>query len=232
VIAEGLAVLSLAAPPPAPVRLPARAPAPLVCIDPGHSANGANLETEPIGPGSRRRKIKDGGGASGEAAVVLKIGKKLRTVLGNRGLRVAMTRTTGDFTIGAGGNVDRAKFCNRRHAALMLRIHADGSTSSATHGVSTLVPAWHRRWTADVHGRSKRAGKAVHRAVRTATGAANRGIVERSDLTGFNWANVPVILVETGFMTNPTERARLRNPNYQWRVARGLANGTERFLGR
>jgi N-acetylmuramoyl-L-alanine amidase len=72
----------------------------------------------------------------------------------------------------------------------------------------------------------------VHRALLAATGAANRGIVTRGDLTGFNWANVPVILVETGFMTNPAERARLRNPNYQWRVARGIANGTERFLGR
>jgi N-acetylmuramoyl-L-alanine amidase len=176
--------------------------------------------------------VKDGGGASGEAAVVLKIGKKLRTVLGNRGLEVAMTRTTGDFTVGAGGNVDRAKFCNRRHARLMIRVHADGSTSSSTHGASMLVPAYHRGWTADVYRPSRRAGRAVHRALLAATGAANRGIVTRGDLTGFNWANVPVILVETGFMTNPAERARLRNPNYQWRVARGIANGTERFLGR
>jgi N-acetylmuramoyl-L-alanine amidase len=226
------AVLALALAPPPPRATSVAPPAPLVCIDPGHSANGANLETEPIGPGSSRRKIKDGGGASGEAAVVLQIGLKLRTVLRNRGLRVAMTRTTGDFTIGAGGNVDRAKFCNRREARLMLRIHADGSTSASTHGVSMLVPSYHRRWTADVYRPSKRAGRAVHRALLAATGAANRGIVERSDLTGFNWANVPVILAETGFMTNPTERRKLRRATYQWRVARGLANGTERFLGR
>jgi len=229
-VAEALVALTIVAPPPARVSAAAETP-PLVCIDPGHSANGANLETEPIGPGSRRRKIKDGGGASGEAAVVLRIGRKLRQVLWNRGLRVAMTRTTGDFTVGAGGNVDRAKFCNRRAADLMLRIHADGSASSATHGVSMLVPAYHRGWTDDVYRRSKRAGRAAQRAVLAATGAANRGIVERGDLTGFNWANVPVILVETGFMTNPTERQRLQRPRYQWRVARGLANGAERFLG-
>jgi len=229
-VAEALVALTIVAPPPARVSAAAETP-PLVCIDPGHSANGANLETEPIGPGSRRRKIKDGGGASGEAAVVLRIGRKLRQVLWNRGLRVAMTRTTGDFTVGAGGNVDRAKFCNRRDADLMLRIHADGSTSSATHGVSMLVPAYHRRWTADIYRPSRRAGRLVHRALLAATGAANRGIVARGDLTGFNWANVPVILVETGFMTNSTERRRLRSSGYQWRVARGLANGAERFLG-
>jgi len=94
-----------------------------------------------------------------------------------------------------------------------------------------LVPAYHRRWTADIYRPSRRAGRLVHRALLAATGAANRGIVARGDLTGFNWANVPVILVETGFMTNPTERRRLRSSGYQWRVARGLANGAERFLG-
>jgi len=61
------------------------------------------------------------------------------------------------------------------------------------------------------------------------TGAADRGLVARGDLTGFNWANVPVILVETGFMTNPAERARLESTRYQWKVARGLAAGAAAF---
>ncbi len=203
--------------------------APLVCIDPGHSSR-PNLTTEPIGPGSSTRKIKDGGGTAGEAAVVLKIGKKLRTVLRNRELRVAMTRTGPDFTRGRGGNVDRAKFCNRRAAALMLRIHADGSTSSSTHGASMLVPAFRKGWTGDVYRPSRRAGRLVHRHLLASTGAANRGIVERADMTGFNWANVPVVLAETGFMTNRAERRKLESPAYQWRVARGLANGAEKFV--
>jgi N-acetylmuramoyl-L-alanine amidase len=41
---------------------------------------------------------------------------------------------------------------------------------------------------------------------------------------------VPVILVETGFMSNPTERRKLQSPAYQWRVARGLAAGTAAFV--
>jgi N-acetylmuramoyl-L-alanine amidase len=64
-----------------------------------------------------------------------------------------------------------------------------------------------------------------------ATGAPDRGIVFRSDLTGFNWADVPVILVETGFMSNPAEAARLRSPAYELRVARGLAAGVAAFVG-
>jgi N-acetylmuramoyl-L-alanine amidase len=48
-------------------------------------------------------------------------------------------------------------------------------------------------------------------------------------LTGFNWANVPAILVETGFMTNPRERALLQSSAYEWKVARGLAGGAAAF---
>ena len=206
------------------------AAAALICLDPGHGTPPAvGRQTEPIGPGSRVYKIKDGGGASGEAAVALAIAKKTRTLLLRRGYRVAMTRTGPVFDYGTGGNVARAQFCNRRHAALMLRIHADGSTDSSRHGLTTLYPAYHRGWTDDIYRRSLRAARLVQRATVRATGAANNGIGERSDLTGFNWANVPAILVETGFMSNPTERRRLESGSYQWKIARGFTAGAAAF---
>jgi N-acetylmuramoyl-L-alanine amidase len=160
---------------------------------------------------------------------VLQIARKVHALLAERGYRVAMTRTGPTFTYGNGGNIARAKFCNRRAARLMLRIHADGSTSPAAHGISTLYPAWRRGWTDDVFRPSLRAARIVQAALVRSTRAANRGLARRGDLTGFNWANVPVILVEAGFMTNPTERRRLESAAYQWRVARGLANGAGAF---
>ena len=145
---------------------------------------------------------------------------------------MAITRTGPTIRIGDGnGNVARARFCNRRHAVLMVRIHADGSSDRSLHGVSTLVPAWHHGWTDDIYARSLRAGRAVQNAVVGATGASDRGIVQRSDLTGFNWADVPAILVETGFMTNPVEARRLRSGAYQQRVATGLLRGVAAFVG-
>lgn len=202
-------------------------PAPLVCLDPGH-ARHANLSPEPIGPGSHLLKVKDGGGTAGEAVVALAIAKKTRRLLEGRGFRVAMTRTGPNFTLPGGGNIARARFCNRRRAVLMLRIHADGSTSSVRHGVSTLYPAWHESWTSDVYGRSLRAARIVQRQVVRRTGATSLGLSRRSDLTGFNWANVPVVLVETGFLTNPSERRKLTSRRYQWRVAHGLARAAGR----
>src|SRR5439155_439113 len=89
----------------------------------------------------------------------------------------------------------------------------------------------HRGWTDDIYGRSLRAGRAVQKAVVAATGALDRGIVRRSDLTGFNWANVPAVLVETGFLSNPNDSRLLHTPSYRQRVARGLANGVSAFVG-
>jgi N-acetylmuramoyl-L-alanine amidase len=206
--------------------------APLVCLDPGHGTPPAiGRQLEPIGPGSRELKIKDGGGAPGEARVALAIAFRARRLLLARGYGVAMTRTGPTIHLGNGdGNIARARFCNRRHAALMVRIHADGAADRSLHGVSTLVPAWRRGWTNDIYGRSVRAGRALQKAVIRATGAADRGIVQRTDLTGFNWADVPVVLVESGFLSNPTESRRLKTAAYQQRVAVGLTRGVSAFL--
>jgi N-acetylmuramoyl-L-alanine amidase len=204
-------------------------PTPLICLDPGHgTAPAVGRQTEPIGPGSPIRKIKDGGGAPGEAPVALAIALRTRALLQRDGYRVAMTRTAPGY---AGGNIARARFCNVRHAALMVRIHADGAASPSPHGVKTLFPALHRGWTDDIYAKSLRAARKVQAAVVRQTGALDLGLVRRSDLTGFNWANVPAILIETGFMTNPSEGRLLRSSAYQLKVARGIAAGAAAFVG-
>ena len=210
------------------------AAAPVVVIDPGHDAK-ANLDTEPIGPGSSQRKIKDGGGTRGvvtglsEAAFNLAVGLRVRDLLERAGVEVVMTRTR---TRGVSmGNVARARIANRAGADLVLRIHADGSTDRSIRGTHTLVPARRTGWTDDIYGRSARAGRVVQAALVGRLGSVDRGVHERSDITGFNWSNVPVILVEVGFMSNPTEDRLLATPSYQRRAARGLCAGTLRYLG-
>jgi N-acetylmuramoyl-L-alanine amidase len=206
------------------------APPPLICLDPGHGTLATvGRQTEPIGPGSSQLKIKDGGGTAGEAPVALAIALRTRALLKQEGYRVAMTRTGRTY---AGGNIERARFCNARHAALMIRIHADGATNSALHGLKTLVPALHRGWTDDIYASSLRAARKVQAALVQQTHARDLGILQRSDLTGFNWANVPAILVECGFMTNPTERRLLQSAPYQLKIARGLLAGTKAFAPR
>ncbi|HEX5585498.1 N-acetylmuramoyl-L-alanine amidase [Gaiella sp.] len=213
---------------------PARAAAPVVMVDPGHDRL-ANLRTEPIGPGSSTRKIYDGGGTHGvvtgirEPDLTLAVSLRLRALLRRAGVRVVMTRTR---TSGKSmGNVARARIANRAHAALFLRVHADGAASSDARGTHTLTPALRKGWTDDVYSESRRAALLVQSELVRALGFPDRGIQERSDYTGFNWADVPVILVELGFMTNPVEDRALATAAVRERAALGLCRGTLRFVG-
>jgi len=209
--------------------------APVVVIDPGHDLR-ANPATEPISPGSSTRKIKDGGGTHGvvsgltEAELNLRVALRLRTLLERAGVRVVMTRTETVAT--SIGNVARARIANRAGAALFLRIHADGSTDPSARGTHTLYPALRHGWTDDVYASSKRAARTVQSELVRALGFPDRGLQERSDFTGFNWADVPVVLVEMGFMTNATEDRLLATSGYQRRAAVGLCRGALRYLGR
>ena len=208
---------------------------PVVVVDPGHDLR-ANPTTEPIGPGSSTMKIKDGGGTHGvvsgdrEADLNLAVALRVRELLERAGIDVVMTRIRSAGT--SIGNIARARIANRAHSRLFLRIHADGSADPSARGTHTLYPAYRRGWTDDVYTQSKRAAATVQRELLGSLGFPDRGLQERSDFTGFNWANVPVILVEIGFMTNPTEDRLLATSAYRQRAAVGLCRGTLRFLGR
>lgn len=204
-----------------------------IVLDPGHNLY-PNLGYEPIGPGSSTFKIKDGGGTHGvvtgqsEASVNLRIAFRLRTLLRADGLHVIMTRH--QTCCRSKGNVARARIANRAHAALFLRIHADGSTNHAVRGTSMLYPALHAGWTDDIYRRSRQAARIVHSRLVGRLGWPNRGLVARSDLTGFNWANVPAILTEVGFLTNPSEDRALATHRTVRRIARGLEGGVLAYL--
>ncbi len=208
---------------------------PVVVLDPGHDAR-ANTGTEPIGPGAAQRKIKDGGGAVGvvsgtpEAVIALDVALRLRALLARAGVRVVLTRTT---TSGVSmGNVARARIANRARAALFLRIHADGSPDSRMHGTHTLYPSYRRGWTDDIHVTSRLAARLVQNGLVRRLGSRDLGLDARPDITGFNWADVPAILVELGYLTNPREDRLLNRPAYRARAAAGLREGVLRFLRR
>jgi N-acetylmuramoyl-L-alanine amidase len=203
-----------------------------IVLDPGHDSR-ANPATEPIGPGSKARKVKDGGGTRGvatgvpEYVLTLQVAKRLRRVLVERGYCVTMTRDRATGT--SMGNVARARIANEAGAALFVRIHADGSTDRSAHGTSTLYPAPHEGWTDDILPASRQAARLVQRETVRRLHSRDLGTVQRGDLTGFNWADVPAVLVELGFMTNPSEDRRLNDPKQQKRAALGLARGIELF---
>ena len=53
----------------------------------------------------------------------------------------------------------------------------------------------------------------------------NRGVIERDDITGFNWSTVPVVLVEMGFLSNSDEDKLLSSNDYQEKISDALTKG-------
>ncbi len=203
----------------------------VVCLDPGHQRK-ANLELEPIGPGSPVMKEKCRGGTKGvltkkpESQVNLEIALKLKEVLEREKVKVVMTRTSDNVNL---SNVQRAAIANKHRVQIFVRIHADGSLNSSQRGASTLYPA-RNKWTELFYQASFKAAKLVQSELVKSTGLKDNGLVARSDLSGFNWSRVPVILVEVGFLTNPEEDRLLNQPDFQRKIAQGIAQGILKFL--
>ena len=138
-----------------------------------------------------------------------------------------MTRTTQDINI---SNIQRTQIANEAQADLYIRVHADGSDNSSTRGIHVLYPAIVKGWTDDIAGPSKRAAELAQAALIAATAATDRGLDARADMTGFNWSDVPVILPEIGFMSNPDEDRLLATSEYRQKIAAALAGAAVEFL--
>lgn len=203
----------------------------VVCIDPGHQAH-TDQGLEPLGPGSSVLKPKVTGGSTGvvsgvpEYEIALEIATNLQARLEAAGVKVVMTRTTNDVDI---SNSERAKIADDAKADLFIRIHADGNTDPNSCGVSSAYPA-SNTWTKPIYSASKRAARVIQASLVRTTNAVDNGALERSDIAGFNWSTVPAVLVEAGCLSNVVEDRLLSSPQYQDRVADGIAQGTLTFL--
>ena len=191
-------------------------------LDPGHQAHGNN-EKETVAPDSTQTKAKVTTGATGvetripEYQTVLEIAFKLRDALQSQGAEVYMTRESHDVDI---SNQERAKMMNALGVDLVLRIHCDGSENRGANGIGLYCSRSNA-----IAEESYRAAEAILPRVCEATGAKPHAIVQNDNYTGQNWSEVPCIMVECGFLSNPTEDHLLNDPDYQWRLAAGLTDG-------
>jgi N-acetylmuramoyl-L-alanine amidase len=205
----------------------------VVVIDPGHGVGG-NSGYELQSPDSSITKIKDGGGTQGvvtgvaEYVVTLKVSEKLKALLEQRNYTVIMTKTQEYEAL---GNIERAEVGNSNNADLVIRIHCDGMDNQSITGASMLVPA-SIGYAKDISSISGEYGQTILDDLVSNVGMNNRGVVERSDITGFNWSKVPVVLVEMGFMSNPEEDRLLNDDSYQNQLANGLCNGIVECLNK
>jgi len=205
----------------------------VICIDAGHGNPNHTVENEPIAPSSEILKPATAYGTTGistkipEYKLTMAVSLKIRDQLISQGATVVMTRESNDVDL---GNIERSEIANKISSDIAVRIHADGFDNSSVAGISVLYPGSKYISDAELLRKSKVSAQLTLDELVKSTKGKSRDIVERDDLTGFNWSRVPVILVEMGFMTNPLEDERLNTEEYQNKIAEGIVSGLKRYF--
>lgn len=205
----------------------------IVMIDPGHQDH-AMTDTEPVGPGSGEMKQKLTSGTDGAASgkheyeVNLEIGLKLRDLLLKRGYEVLMTRETNDINL---SNMERALMANSAGADIFLRLHCNSSTDPSQRGVLCYKAGPQNPFVGEELIKSgEKLAALLLESQTAATGQNALGLLDGDDMTGINWAAMPAVIVEMGYMSNPDEDMFLAGETGQLLIAGGLANGVDAFF--
>lgn len=194
-------------------------------IDPGHQKK-KNHDKEPNGPGSSVLKSKVSSGTYGrftsvaEHEVNLAVALKLKKMLEDEGAEVFLTRDKADVDI---SNRARAEMMNKLKVDLVLRIHCNGNNNPKVQGASILVPTG--QYTKKIEKASYEAGETILKEYIRVTKLKSRGVVKRSDQTGFNYSTLPVCTIEMAYMTNEKEDRALATKEFQETCAQGLFEG-------
>ncbi|MBY6839396.1 N-acetylmuramoyl-L-alanine amidase, partial [Clostridium botulinum] len=85
-------------------------------------------------------------------------------------------------------------------------------------------------YASEINQLSKKYGDILLREMVASANMNNWGVIEREDMTGFNWSKVPVVLVEMGFLSNAEEDKLLNTEEYKIKIVQGLTEGIKKAI--
>jgi N-acetylmuramoyl-L-alanine amidase len=159
----------------------------------------------------------DRGGIPGqrvsEKEMTLDVARRLKNVLEASGYRVVMTRNSDVFVpLGT-----RCAIANSYRNAIFVSVHFNSATRRGASGIETYF------YSRD----SLSLASAIHHYVSGGAPSENRGVRRRGYYV-LRRTNMPAVLVECGFLTNPTEAAYAQNASYRQKLAEAIASGVRR----
>jgi N-acetylmuramoyl-L-alanine amidase len=142
--------------------------------------------------------------------MTLDVAQRLKRVLAASGYRVVMTRDS-DVFVSLGG---RVAIANSYPDALFVCIHFNSAKRMGAGGIETYF------YSRD----SLPLASAIHYFVAGGAPSSNRGVRRRGYYV-LRKTNIPAVLVECGFLTNPTEAAYAQTASYRQKLAEEIAAG-------
>ncbi len=173
-----------------------------------------------------------GSGASGfgsdEATNTLAISKDLRDLLVDAGAKVYMTRTTMAFPGDAPGRLDiRTNYANSTRADIFVSVHNNYfDNSEAVSGAMTFYS------TGGAHeDNSRRLARDIQAGLVRATDLTDRGVETAGYYVTRNSTLSAAVLVEVGFLSNPSDATALADDDFREKAASGIAQGIIDYFG-
>ena len=188
------------------LQLPVKNDEPVVSpVVPARNTNKKYIVIDPGHGGSDHGAIRNN---ISEKNITLDISKRVQKLLEKKGYEVYMTRDT-DETVSL---QERVEISENISPDIFVSIHVKSSNSESPNGLETHY----------YKANSLRLAKTVHASLLNHINANNRGLF-KSKFYVINHTTAPAILVEIGFLSNPSERAQLVTESRKQATAKDIA---------